>query len=49
MSDRRPERMSEYMSDRMPDRMSEYMSDSLSGYIEYMFDYTSCWGSHEVK
>ena len=30
MSDRMPDRMSEYMLDRMPDIMSEYMSDRMS-------------------
>ena len=54
MSDRMPEyimqdRLPECMSNRMPNRMSEYMSDSVSEYIEYMFKYTSWWGSHEVK
>ena len=46
MSDRVPDRMSEYMSGRMPDRMSEYMSDRNSDIMsdrmsEYMSDRTS--------
>ena len=49
MSEYMSDRVSECMSDRTPNRMSEYMSDSLSECKEYMFKYTSWWGSHEVK
>ena len=42
MSDRMPERMSEYMSDRIAGRMSEHMPDR-------MLDSMSEWMQHRIS
>ena len=42
MSDRMPDRISEYMSDRLPDTMPEHMSDRMSEYMpDTMSEYMS--------